>query len=57
MRLFTGKTGLTLNQVLPTGRDIAVMPMLGPLAFLARFSPRAYSPASMASSAPIRYSS
>ena len=38
MRLFTGKTGLTLNQVLPTGRDIAVMPMLGPLAFLARFS-------------------
>ena len=37
-RLFTGKTGLTLNQVLPTGRDIAVMPMLGPLAFLARFS-------------------
>ena len=37
-RLFTGKSGLTLNQVLPTGRDIAVMPMLGPLAFLARFS-------------------
>ena len=38
IRLFTGKSGLTLNQVLPTGRDIAVMPMLGPLAFLARFS-------------------
>ena len=32
------KAGLTLNQVLPTGRDIAVMPLLGPLAFLARFS-------------------
>ena len=38
MRLFTGKTGLTLNQVLPGGRDIAVMPMLGPLAFLGKFS-------------------
>ena len=38
IRLFTGKTGLTLNQVLPSGRDIAIMPMLGPLAFLARFS-------------------
>ena len=38
MRLFTGKTGLTLNQVLPTGRDLAVMPMLGPLAFLSKFS-------------------
>ena len=38
LRLFTGKTGLTLNQVLASGRDIAVMPMLGPLAFLARFS-------------------
>ena len=37
-RLFTGKAGLTLNQVLPDGRDIAVMPMLGPLAFLSRFS-------------------
>ena len=36
-RLFTGKSGLTLNQVLPSG-DIAVMPMFGPLAFLARFA-------------------
>ena len=37
-RLFTGRTGLTLNQALSTGKDIAVMPMLGPLAFLAKFS-------------------
>ena len=37
-RLFTGKSGLILNQVLPGGRDIAVMPMLGPLAFLSKFS-------------------
>ena len=37
-RLFTGKAGLMLNQVLPGGRDTAVMPMLGPLAFLSKFS-------------------
>ena len=36
--LFTGKAGLMLNQVLRNGRDTAVMPLLGPLAFLARFS-------------------
>ena len=38
IRLFWGRAGLTLNQVLPDGRDIAVMPLLGPLAFLSRFS-------------------
>ena len=38
LRLFTGKAGLMLNQVLPSGRDTAVMPMLGPLAFLSKFS-------------------
>ena len=36
--LFTGRAGLMLNQVLRNGRDTAVMPLLGPLAFLARFS-------------------
>ena len=37
IRLFTGKSGTMLNQVLLTG-DTAVMPMLGPLGFLARFA-------------------
>ena len=38
IRLFTGRSAYVLNQVLPNGNDVAVMPLLGPLAFLSRFS-------------------
>ena len=37
-RLFAGRSAYILNQVLPNGQDVAVMPLLGPLAFLAKFS-------------------